>query len=213
MYYTVRQLNTKGDSMAFNDSELLDIKSGGTVRLHSGGQVLINQDNKLNGGEAVILPKNMLIQWLHGRVQFYENLRVRDLFKLLINYPEVIPLFPSFKEAITDFKKLPFIGCCDPKVAYIGIKRDRVINVLADNTDSIMRLCIKLNDEKIDTDDLFLHENPKEWLDMRLAPTKSHIELVDHNGELSLLSVEESYTVFDILSALDYSLENEIILL
>lgn len=196
-----------------NNEYWFPINTGAFVKFHAGGKILINQP-EIGDDVAGVLPTGELLKWLHGRIQFYENLRVRDLFLLLVNYPEIIPIFPSFSNAVKAYKNLPKIGCCDQNVAFVGIKKEQVINLgeLAEipYTDSTLRLCIKYCSDENRDDNLLWNDDPRVWLDMKLTPLRTVIEIVELDNTVSLKRVDESFTIFSLLDAFNYSLENEI---
>lgn len=155
-----------------NKEFTLPVKTGIFVKFHSGGKILIDQP-EIGDDVAVVLPSGELLKWLHCRIQFYENLRVIDLFLLLENYPEIVPIFPSFSNAVKGYRDLPKIGCCDHNLAFVGIIKQQIINMSerakVPYSDSMVRLCIKLSSGDTLEDDLLFNDDPRLFLDVKLT--------------------------------------------
>lgn len=172
------------------------------LQLNSSGVLKV----PIKDGDSIVMTSvgsGQALSLLSYSVQLYENLRVRDLFKMIAAYPELLIVVPGLHELSNKYEELPKIGCASLEVVSVWICRSTFYAY--DEKDSISDKAIFLASEGQDLvmQDLSTFELSLEsWLD---CPLKKGMDtlLLSKGKEPALdLVFETQYTLFDLLLAL-----------
>lgn len=172
---------------------------GPPIEIHSDGILMLPfLEGAPNSGERV--NKGAALSLLSCSIHLYENLRVRDIFKMLIEYPELIELVPYLDRVVEVYKNYPKIGCSSPEVSTVWLCRSTMYASDEDGTLSESIAFIAAEDAAGKMGELYTFDKDLgSWLDCPIKKGLDSLLLNISENIRGSFVFETQFSLFELL--------------